>query len=312
MLTTTQKNEILLLVNDEKERLGSYRAVAQKCKISEATISQLRKGTYAADGDDIYHTIGVALGYKFDTKNWQLAETHNFIEITQLLESAKERSLFIGIAHRAGCGKTAASDAFLANNRKKGVFKINCREWHGKAFLTEIIREIGAEVPRGYCSQSDMIDSVSEAFKGMSHTKPLLILDQANSLKPSAFRTLIHIYNELENVLAVAMLGTDNLEHEIKRGVRLNKLGYDEIASRIGTKLIHLTGTTLADTRRICAANGITDQAVQSEIFGDCSPVRVASTADGQSRTITVIEDLRRLKRLIISKQLLMSYETAN
>jgi hypothetical protein len=60
-MTNVQKNEILQLIEDEKERLGSYRAVAGKCKLSEATISQLRKGSYAAEGSDVYETIALAL-----------------------------------------------------------------------------------------------------------------------------------------------------------------------------------------------------------------------------------------------------------
>lgn len=308
MLNTTQKAKILQLVDDEKERLGSYRAVAQKCKISEATISQLRKGTYAADGDDIYLTIGVALGYVFDSGRWNIAETTNYRIITEVLNDAKLESMFVGIAHRAGSGKTATSDAYLAANRRNGVYKLNCREWNGRAFLSELIREIGAEMPKGYASVNAMIGSSSEAFKRIAYQKPLLILDQANSLKASSLRTLIHLSNECEDILGLVILGTENMEHEIKRGVRLNKLGYDEIDSRFGRKYVHLTGATLADTRRICEANGIDDKDMQSAIFHDCEPSRISVESDGQSRTVLVIEDLRRLKRLIKSKRLQLKY----
>lgn len=308
MLNTTQKAEILQLVDDEKERLGSYRAVAQKCKISEATISQLRKGTYAADGDDIYLTIGVAIGYVFDSGRWNIAETTNYRIITEVLNDAKLESMFLGIAHRAGSGKTATSDAYLAANRRNGVYKLNCKEWNGRAFLAELIREIGADMPKGYASLNAMISSIAEAFKRIAYQKPLLILDQANSLKASSFRTLIHLFNECEDILGLVILGTENMEHEIKRGVRLNKLGYDEIDSRFGRKYVHLTGATLADTRRICEANGIDDKAMQTEIFQGCEPSRISIESDGHGRTVLVIEDLRRLKRLIKSKRLQLKY----
>ncbi len=301
MLTEIQKNEILQLVEDEKQRLGSYRAVANKCKISEATISQLRKGSYAADGDDIYMTIAIALGYDFDNGAWNIAETTNFRIISEVLSDAKTEAMFIGISHRAGSGKTAASDTFLANNRRNGAFKINCKEWNGRLFLTEIIREIGAEMPKGYASATAMIDSIATAFKRMSYMSPLLILDQANSLKSTALRMLIHLFNECEDILGVVILGTDNLEYEIKRGVRLNKQGYDEIDSRFGRKYIHLIGATLNDTRKVCEANGITDKDVQYRIFHQCEPSRV-TIEDG--KTILAIEDLRRLKKMIKSKRL--------
>lgn len=305
MLTATQKNEILELVEDEKQRLGSYRAVANKCRVSEATISQLRKGSYAAEGDDIYTTIALALGYSFDSGTWAIAETTNYRIITDVLSDAKAEAMFLGISHRAGSGKTATSDVFLANNRRNGTFKINCKEWNGRVFLAEIIREIGAEMPKGYASVNSMIESISESFKRMAYMHPLLILDQANSLKSSSMRTLIHLFNECEDILALVILGTDNLEYEIKRGVRLNKPGYDEIDSRFGRKYIHLIGATLADTRKICEVNGITDKEVQSRIFHDCEPSRITIE---EGKTILAVEDIRRLKRLIKSKRIQMRH----
>lgn len=308
MLTQIQKDEIIQLIEDEKERLGSFRAVAIKCNVSEATISQLRKGKYGAGGDDIYSTIGVALGYGFDNGSWNIAETTNFRIITNVLIDAKNESMFIGISHRAGSGKTSTSDVFTSANRRKGVFKLNCKEWSGRQFLAAIIREIGAEMPKGYATLNAMIESISEAFKRMAYLKPELILDQANSLKSPALRTLIHLYNECEDILGLVILGTDNLEHEIKRGVRLNKLGYDELDSRFGRKYVHLIGSTLKDTRLICEANGITDRETQSKIFHECEPNRVTIDTEDQSKTVLVVEDMRRLKKLIKSKRLQMKY----
>lgn len=308
MLTATQKNEIMQLVEDEKLRLGSYRAVAAKCKISEATISQLRKGVYAAEGDDIYTTIGLALSYEFDSEGWVIAETTDFNSVISVLADAKSESMFMGIAECAGAGKTSASNVFVANNRRNGVFKINCKEWNGRAFLAEIIREVGADMPKGYASINAMIGAISESVKRMSYIKPLFILDQANSLRDSARRTLIHLFNETEDILGLVALGTEALEYEIKRGVRLNKPGYDELDSRFGRVYIHLTGATQSDTRKICEANGITDKATQSRIFRDCEPTRKEINDGEQVKTILVIQDKRRLKRLIKRERIKIKY----
>jgi transcriptional regulator with XRE-family HTH domain len=304
-MTKEQKNEILQLIEDEKERLGSYRAVAVKCKLSEATISQLRKGSYAAEGDAVYETIALALGYEFDGGSWNIAETTNFRIITDVLQDAKNESMFMGISHKAGSGKTATANAFLQENKRNGVFKINCKEWTGRTFLTEIAREIGAEIPKGYATISALITSISESVKRMARLRPLIILDQANSLKPSALRTLIYIYNECEDILGLVILGTENLEYEIKRGVRLNRAGYDELDSRFGRKYINLTGANMADTRKICDANGIADKEAQKRIFEECEPSRI-TLSDG--RRIDVIEDIRRLKRIIKREKLNMKH----
>jgi len=296
MLSTTQKQEILRMVEDEIARLGSAAAVAKKCRISETAISQLRKGVYAAKGDDIYENIAVALEFDFGGGRWNVAETHDFRSVYTVLQDAKQECLFIGISHKAGGGKTTPASVYLENNKAKGAFYLACKEWSGREFLTKLANEVGADMPKGIARKNDLLESVSRSFKNKANLRPLLILDQANSLRPSALISLIHLYNECEDVLGCVILGTENLEQEIKRGVRFNKDGYDELDSRFGRNYIHLRGSSLEDTRKICAANGVTDPATQLAIFQECTPVQ--HELDG-GKTIKVIEDIRRIKRVV-------------
>lgn len=310
-MTNIQKDEILQLIESEKVRLGDYVSVARKCGISETAISQLRSGKYGAKGDDIYMKIALALGYSFDNSNWNIAvNTTDFRIVAEVLNDAKQESMFLGISDNAGIGKTAPSDIFLSQNRTAGVYKINCKEWAGRAFLLHVLQEIGAEQPKGYLSVNAMIDSVASTFKKVTHLKPLLIVDQANSLRPSALRTFIHLFNELEDVLGLVIIGTENLEVEIKRGVRLNKKGYDEIDSRFGRRYVHLFGATLADTRKICEINGIEDKALQEEIFRSANPVdHTITEGEMKGRTIKVVKDKRLIKRGVKRERLkLKSY----
>ncbi|MTK53323.1 ATP-binding protein [Paludibacter sp.] len=296
MLTQTQKNDILRLIEEEILRMGSAAQVAKKCVISETALSQLRKGVYAAKGDDIYSTIAVALGYDFGGGKWNIAETHDFRSVYMVLEDAKREALFIGISHKAGGGKTTPASVYLENNRTKGVYYLACKEWSGREFLAKLAIEVGADMPKGIARKNDLLEAIAIAFKGKTNIRPLLILDQANSLRPSALIALIHLYNELEDVLGCVILGTENLEQEIKRGVRFNKDGYDELDSRFGRNYLHLRGSSLEDTRKICAVNGIEEAETQLAIFNECNPVQHALEG---GRTIKVIEDIRRIKRVI-------------
>lgn len=304
-ISQIQKDEILQLIEEEKERLGSYRAVCNKCKISEATLSQVRKGSYLAEGANMLTKIGIALGYDFSvTSKWNIAATTNFNIVTQVLLDAKWNGMFMGIAENAGSGKTATSNAFLNKYRAEGVYKINCKEWAGRPFLEHILLEIGADKPKGRPTITELVEIAAASFKQITYLSPLLIIDQANSLRAPALRTLIHLYNELEDQLAVVILGTENLEHEIKRGIRLNKTGFDELDSRFGRKYIHLVGSTLNDVRRICEANGISDPDLQRKIFYECEPKRKEVEVDKRVKQINVVEDMRRLKRLIIKNRI--------
>lgn len=301
-MTNVQKKEILQVIEDEKVRLGSYRAVAKKCNISEATISQLRDGSYLAKGDDIYMKIALALDYSFDNSGWNIAtDTTDFKIVTEVLSDAKSEHMFIGFADNAGCGKTAPSDVYLNWHKKEAVFKINCKEWGARKFLEKIAVEVGATLPKGYGYSTEFVETIADTIKGMAHKDPLLIIDQANSLKPAATCMIIHLFNELEGILGLVALGTENLEHQIKKGVRLNKTGFDEVDSRFGRKYIKAVGATLSDTRKICAVNGITDKTQQEAVFKASEPVSI-TLGDGTS--IKVIKDKRRLKRVIERERL--------
>lgn len=302
MYTQEQINRILQLIEDEKERLGSFAAVAKKCKISETALSQVRSGKYGASGDDIYDTIALALGYDFDNGNWKMAEITNYFEVLEVLETAKKEQLFVGISEKAGSCKSATSKLFLEKYKREGAFMLTCKEWSAREYLQKLAIEIGAEMPKGYVRKNDMIDIIADSIKKKSRLKPIIIIDQSNSLKPSARVANIHIFNECEDIMAMVIIGTDNLEYEIKRGVRLNKVGYDELDSRFGRKYIHLTGANIKDVRAICAVNGIKDADKQRAIFEECEPVRKEV---GEGRTIMVVEDIRRVKRIVKRERLL-------
>lgn len=305
-MANVDKKQVLELIEAEKQRLGSYRAVAKKCGVSEGTISQLRGGSYLAEGDDMILKIALALGYDFEDGSWKIAtDITDFRIIREVLDDAKHESMFIGVSDNAGCGKTATADTYLNWYKKQGVFKVNCKEWAERAFLTNLAIEIGAELPKGYASVNDLIECISMATKRMAHLKPIYIIDQANSLRSSALCSLIHLFNECEDILGLVIFGTENLEKEIKRGVKLNKKGYDELDSRFGRKYIHTFGTTLADCRKICEVNGITDKAMQEEIFKAAEPVKHTITeGEMEGKSVLIVKDKRRLKRIIKRERL--------
>lgn len=305
-MTNVQKNEIIQFILDEVKRLGSATEVAKKCKVSGATISQIIGGTYAAKGDDMHIKIGIALGYSFDNGEWRIAtDITDFRIIEEVLNDAKHESMFLGVSDNAGCGKTATSDTYLQQNKRAGVWKLHCKEWAARPFLLHFAKEIGADIPKGYASVTALLDSIAKVTKERAAMKPLYILDQANSLRSSALTSLIHIFNDCEDILGMVIFGTENLEKEIKRGVKLQRKGYDELDSRFGRKYIHLFGTTLADCRKICEANGISDKALQEQIFKDAEPVMQTITeGDARGKSISIVKDKRRLKRIIKRERL--------
>lgn len=305
MLTKLDKKQIVSLINEEKNRLGSYRKVANRCGVSAGTISQMANDKWQLIKDELWLKVGKYLGHT--NTGWQIAETTNYRMITQVLDDARAESMFMAISHKAGSGKTATINHYRAMNANEAVFVIQAREWAKREFLVSLCQTLGIAVGKGYVTVDKLGQKVIKFFNDRQGVKPLLIIDEADKLKPSALRYLVPLYNELEDKAAVVISGTDNLEAEIKRGVQYNRKGFDEIDSRFGRNFIHLVGATFNDIADVCKANGITDHEKHRIIFEDSGPTRISY----RNKYVKVVEDLRRVKRAIKRELLRHNREAA-
>lgn len=293
-MANIQKNEIVQTIQEEKKRLGSYMRVATKVGVSEATISQMINGNWDYIKDTMWQKVATQLG--MNAKHWHIAETLSFKQITNYVKATKERSLFMAISCKAGSGKTATLKTFAEQNKGQSVFYLQAREWSKRDFLMELCRILGVDTGKGYTSVDKLGLKAIDFLSNRKGKNPLLIIDEADKLKPSALRWFITLYNELEDEIGVIIAGTENLEKTIKRGVKYNLLGFDEIDSRFGRKFINdIVGARLTDVEMICQANGITDKDLIKSIFQELKPKEI-TTAGG---TAEFIDDLRRLKRII-------------
>lgn len=293
------KEKTKQLIEAEKQRLGSYSAVANKCGVSEATITLIMQNKYGAEGDTMLAKIAQTLGYDGESA-WHTVPTINSNSIMKLAADARAKSMFIAISEKAGSGKTSSLKRYYAES-KGGVYYVQCREWGKREMLRQFCKNLGIAIPGGHLSNDELSELVFDYFGKRSRQKPQLIIDEADKLKPTALRFLIPLFNEHEDKLSVLIAGTENLEKEIKRGVQYARKGFDEIDSRFGRKFVHLTGATATDVRNICAANGIAEKEKQQEIWEECDKVQKVI----ENRTIKVVEDLRRLKRIIQRHQIL-------
>jgi hypothetical protein len=304
-MTNLQKKEIVITIENAITNLGSANKVAIKCGVSSATISQMKSENWDLIRDDLWLKVASALGHNFS--EWKVAPTTNFKMMQSAIGTAKKQKLFIPIAYNAGAGKTEGIKGFIATSSEPYNYFLKCRQWAAREFIENLLLNLGLAIPRGYNSIDSLGQTVIDFFVERKMYAPTLILDQANSLKASAIKFIIHLYNELEDEMSLIVVGTEALEVEIKRGVRYNKGGYDEIDSRLGRNYIKLIGNTLNDTRRICEANGIIDKKQQKSIFDECRPKYKMVEIGGSKTQILVVEDTRRIKRIVIRERSIIS-----
>jgi hypothetical protein len=297
-MTIDSKHEIVRLIKAEKQRHGSYNRLSRVCKVSNATISNMVNSNWQSVSNELWEIVGKALNYNENT--WAIAKTFNLRQMHQVLNTARETSSFWAVSCKAGSGKTAAIK-YYANTNIKGVYLLQAEEWTQRQFISALCDTLGIQPVSGYNSVSMMLQQVVSYFTRRRTDKPLLIIDEADKLKDSAKRMLIPLFNRLEDILACVIAGTENLEAEIKKGVRARRKGFDEIDSRFGRTYLRLTGASAQDVSAICRSNGISHEETIRKIWKESNP---GVTEVGGS-SIRVVEDLRRIKRLIVAEKCL-------
>jgi hypothetical protein len=302
------KNKLLKHIDFWAERLGSYSAVAAKCKISDAALSTLRAGKYGANEGLLLNKI--ASGLDFKDKKWVTVRTiGNYKRVLQVFNDARDQMMWIRISERAGAGKSEALEDLYNQDNTGSVVLIECEEWSPKQFLMKIVEKIGlSDKAKYYHSQAVLLDLICGYFNSIAHLSPILLIDQFDKLKPSAKRQLIPLYNKTEDNLALIAAAPESLEIEIERGIRLRKAGYDEIDSRFGRSVVTLKGASEKDIYAICEANGLDDRETIAHIWNSMpkvdKPTLVKTPGGHKEVLLPYVEDLRRLKTLIKSGKL--------
>ena len=304
------RNGLMKHVGDWITRLGSQNKVAEKCGISSTALSQWMNGKYGANTTELDKKIAAALGYQED--GWQVVTTiRNYQKIEFVFRSCKQQSMWMAISNKAGSGKTQTLEHLFNRDLSGSVIFIQAEEWNARQFLLELAERTCGVPKRAYTDIPTLLKLITEYLNRLAADQPLLIIDEADKLRPAALRKLIPIYNRTEHRLGCVLAGTENLHKEIARGVRNNLKGYDEIDSRLGRTFIDLPGATELEVRDICLANRLDNEAAE-RVWNEVEKVKkitkVKSKKDGavREKSVFICEDLRRLMRLIKKEQIKM------
>ncbi len=298
------RNKLIQHINLWKKKLGSYAKVAKKCNISEGALSTILNGKYGADEKTMLGKIATALNYK--DIDWTIVrELRNYKTIAQAVEDAQSDKLWLGVSSKAGGGKTGTLEDIFNRDMTGSIVFIQAEEWSARQFLTQIIvKTLGLTALKGkYKKNDELLGIICDYFNEQAFNNPVLLIDEADKLKPAALRKLIPLFNKTEDRLGVVISGTENLKKEIKQGVRLAKKGYDEIDSRFGRDYISMKGATEKEVYAICSANGINDELTQMSIWAELEKVNKPTIVKTQRGTKEILieyaEDFRRIKRII-------------
>lgn len=272
------KQKVIKVLGELVERKGSQDKAAKSLKgVSSATISLILSGR----GEEVRERMWQNLATQLEIGNeWVIADTLQTMQLRALLEDAQSESLVMSVVAPAGTGKTQTSKLYESENKE--VYRLACSEfWTKNDFVDELLRSLG-ESGLGYTKRERMSKAI-EALRRKN--SPLIIFDEFDKLSDNVWFFFITLYNELEGKCGMVLLSTDSIEVRIKRGLRLNKRGYNEFWSRLGRKCVKLAGVGYEDIEAVCQANGVEDTALIEDIARDCEG------------------DLRRVVRRIFSER---------
>jgi hypothetical protein len=253
--------------NSQKKFLDSLTGVSESMGI------QILKGNWSSISDSMWLKVAKQVGLGASGQ-WQMAETRPFNALVKLLGNAQEHAMVQAIALPAGRGKSAAIKWF--KEYRENVFHIVCTPYmSGKEVLGKILRAMGKE-PIG--TTSNCMDLIIETVLKLKD--PIIILDEFDKLKDGQKLFFITLFNMLEDQCALVLLGTLNMELQIRRKTGRHAIGFEEIYSRINRKFVTLPDCNLKDITAICEANGLTDteriHSIYNECEGDLRRVRTA------------------------------------
>ena len=272
------KQKVIKALCELVERKGSQDKAAKSLKgVSSATISLILSGR----GEEVRERMWQNLATQLEIGNeWVIADTLQTMQLRALLEDAQSESLVMSVVAPAGTGKTQTSKLYESENKE--VYRLACSEfWTKNDFVDELLRSLG-ESGLGYTKRERMSKAI-EALRRKN--SPLIVFDEFDKLSDNVWFFFITLYNELEGKCGMVLLSTDSIEVRIKRGLRLNKRGYNEFWSRLGRKCVKLAGVGYEDIEAVCQANGVEDTALIEDIARDCEG------------------DLRRVVRRIFSER---------
>lgn len=277
-----KKEEKDLITKDLKqyvESKGSQTKAATSLGVSSATISQILNDKTKLVADEMWRRIKAAMNT--NPAEWKIVETTDYKIMQSIMSDAQEQSLVMAVTGSAGSGKSLATKVYRGEN--KNVLLIRCAEhWNRKYFLSNLLKSMGHD--HSGLTVAMMMEQVIERLHAMD--KPLIIMDEADKLTDQVLYFFITIYNDLEDHCGILMCATNHLEKRIRKGLNINKKGYNEIYSRIGRKFITLNGVSSSDVYQLCIANGIEDKSLIKDIYKDSQ------------------YDFRRVKRRIVAAKL--------
>ena len=207
---------------------GSNSDYSKSLGINKTVYSRMNNGeTERILSDNMWLTLGRQFNVSLTENKWKAVRTEVYNKIENDLRQCKENAMSKMLVDDCGIGKT-----FCAKHIARGMkdtFYIDCSQATTKTlFIRELARIVGVSSTGRYI---DVLNNLKYCLNTVL-IKPLIILDEAGDLDKDAFRVIKTLWNATEYNCGWYMMGAEDLEAMIKKGMKSTKNSYKEIFDR--------------------------------------------------------------------------------
>lgn len=287
MIDNATKEQITSHLSKYCDNAGSANKASAQLGISGATISKMLSGKHNDIADDMWRKMSKVLGFKLE-EQWQHADTVPHKAFNDLFTDAQLHSSVYGVVCQPGSGKTYTLDRYRRSN--PNVWYVKCKRHTSEGeLMQDLLRSMGKNPP--VRAINGLLAAVLQVVERSE--SPVIIFDEIEKVKNDTLFLVIDLYNILQYKCGIVLIGTPNLKARIERGVRLNKMCFNELHSRLGGRFIEVPSPTQKDGAAIMRANGIDDQMEINTILNDSHAMDSTGI------------DLRRVERLVHKEKII-------
>lgn len=222
-------------IEDKQLSLNEH---ARRSDINPAYMSQMMnlKGDIA---DKWYYTLAKSVDFALDIIYWEHVHTPQYKALVAHLEESRSLGRNRIIIADTGSGKTYTIKRYLMTN-PQDTYLITISTLHTiRNLVDDIMDSIGLE-PCGIPVTRLRNIAHRLSMAQLEGRKPLLIIDEAENMKTSAFGVIKSLYDKLEGVCPIVLIGTAQIKHKIDNLLSLNKVGMPQFHRRFKAGMRYL------------------------------------------------------------------------
>lgn len=233
-------------------------SLSTKSGVNASVISAIRSGRSsiaAGNGKEVeiapkyYEILAETVGFQLQKNYWETKPTPQLGRILATLQDAKEFGYTNVIIGSTGCGKTFGVDVFSRKNpHDVYVITVGSNDTIGDLIdkLIEAVRPSSLAK-----TKSKKIKEVCNRLRidKFSGKKPLIIFDESEYMRLNALCSMKELYDNLNGVCGIVLIGTHQLTNNIEKLRKRNKEGIPQLYRRIkfGIRYLPDIDRTFAD-----------------------------------------------------------------